>query len=786
MTRTKSPRHTKTPARNATPSIDRFDQVLLCILLAMIPLRAIINESVTFEVARLFRHVQALGIANPGTTFLFNLVIVLVAAATWIRRLANGNPKYRWTGGEPGLALLAVTGGISVFIAGQKHLALIGAVNFLTLILYGLTLRQFLTSPWRVRLALAIIVGTAGVILAKGAYQYFVEQPETIEYWNEHKAELLGNDATASSGKAAGMEHDYEMRMLSRLVSAYYPHANVLGSHLILFIMAGAALISDRLARIRRKLISTLTLIVPVLVIVGGFFALRGTDSKGAVACGILAMILWGVGAILARWIRRFPGSTAVGLWALGIAGVISLALFLRSHEAAFGKSIQFRNMYWRGAVAMIEDGHILGVGPNNFGRHFLRYKPVECPEEVESPHSWIVQLASEWGLPGLLAFLVVLGGFSWRLSRPESDDLSREERSPPGSIVWWSIAVGGCAFAYWLIQHAIEPIEVLVFSLAIAAVPWMITAILVAFESRDDSTFADTPLAGVLPPVVAGVLCFLLHTGIDLAMFDGGPATTFFAMIAIALAANAMPTTDAEPVAISQFVLPPRASFAKIAGIATVLFAIVAFVQFVAKPFACFNALQRGRTDTDRMPFDRYLSIGAGASYRRAIDAYTLDGTAASELVEQLIPLVQSVDNADVALATVDIYAERDPYDGLYHNLRGTINSQKYEMTKDITFLKAATREYQQYVNDYPTSPLRHIYAANLYTLLARDAHDPAARDEAIKHLETALELDEKRIYVSKPNRLPPEQIAQIHEAVRQLRAMSFTTPTSEPTTQE
>lgn len=781
--------HALPSATAAAPASDPFDRILFGMLLALIPLRTIINETATFEVARMFRHVQVAGNANPGTTFLFALAIALIACVAGIRRLARGGPRYLWTGGEIGLALLTVAGSVSVAIAGQKHLALIGAVNFITLILYGFTLRQYLTRPWRIRLALIVISGTAAVVLAKGAFQYFVEHPDTIQYYEEHKTELLGPDADAATGKGAGMRYDYEQRMLSRLVSAYYPHANVLGSHLILFIAASASLIGDRLLRIRRKLISPLTLMAPTLIIAGCFVALVGTDSKGAVACGALVIALWVLGSLLSRAIRKHPGMAAVVVWATGIAGVIGLVFLLNSNEAALGKSIQFRSMYWRGAVALIADDHVLGVGPLNFGRHFLRYKPVECPEEVESPHSWIVQLAAEWGVPGLAAFLILLAGITWRLTHPRTRPVPNADHDPPGSIIWWPIAIGGGVFAYWMYQHLGEPVDALVLSLFIAAVPWLLGAVLVGFESANDSDLCSAPVPGMLPAIIAGLLCFLLHTGIDLALFEGGPATTFFAMAAIALAiADVRAGEDSEPDAATsgERIATPRAGLAKGLGIATAALAVIAFAQLVVRPFACFEALQSARIDTEPTPWNPYLSVGGGSSYLGAVDAYALDATATTELAEQLIPRVRSVGNADELLALVDELAQRDPYNGVHHNLRGTVYSQKYQMTHDAAFLRDAAKEYDRYVADYPTSPSRHIYAANLHTMLARDTDDMDARATAIEHLETALSLDEQRIYVSKPNRLPPEQIEQIRLAIAQLRDAASTPPATRPATSD
>lgn len=749
---------------------------MLCLLLTLIPLRAVINESITFEVARMFRHVAAVGTANPGTTFLFTWVIALAAAAAWIRRLALGAPRYRRTGGEIGLALLVIAGGIACTIAGQKHLALIGAFNFVTLILYAFTLRQFLTSPWRVRLALIVIAATAIVVVAKCGWQYFVETPDTIAYWEKHKAELLGPDANATTGKAVGMQHDYEMRMLSRLVTGFYPHANVLGSHLILFIMAAAGLIGDRLARIRTKQTSPLTLILPTLIIGGCFVALRGTDSKGALACACLGIAIWIVAGAMRRIIARHRTLTAAAIWLVGIAGVITLILFLKSNEAGLGKSIQFRSMYWRGAIALIEDGHSFGVGPLNFGRHFLRYKPVECPEEVESPHSWPVRLAAEWGIPGLIAFVVVLVGFTWRLTRSPTSIASTQDRGPPDSIVWWPIALTGTTYVSWLMQLSNTNGLVFIELLAASAVIWLMGMMLLSLESPDDSTFSDAPLLGVLPAVIAGMLCFLLHTGIDLAMFEGGPATTFFAMIAIALACADMSEVDESSIpaaATESRPATPHRRAAVAVGVVTAVVGMFAFVKFVVGPYTCQGELQNGRTDIKPSTWETYLTTGGGAWYLDAVDAYTLDGTAPSELAEQLIPRVQSVRNADYAIGLVDEFARRDPYDGLHHNTRGTIASQKYQMTKDVRFLRQAADEYELYVDDYPTSPLRHIYAATILTQLARDHHDDDARNAAIKHLETALALDEQRIYVSKPNRLPPEQIEQIRQGIEALRKL-------------
>src|SRR5205085_807004 len=81
-------------------------------------------------------------------------------------------------------------------------------------------------------------------------------------------------------------------------------------------------------------------------------------------------------------------------------------------------RSMNFRWMYWRGAAAMMREHGLWGVGASNFGRHFTHYKPVECPEDVQDPHSWIVRAATEWGWLGLIGMLTLWVGISVRLAR--------------------------------------------------------------------------------------------------------------------------------------------------------------------------------------------------------------------------------------------------------------------------------------------------------------------------------------------------------------------------------
>ena len=758
------------PADAAPAPAGWFERIGLAVLLTLIPLRAVVNEHLSFEMPRLFRHVGGAGDAHPGTTMLFSIVIIAVAIAHRLYRLlARPDIRFRATGAEIGLALLTVCGAAATVAAGQKHLALFGAVNFLALVLYAVTLTQFLTSPWRLRLTILVILATAVVVLAKGALQHFYEIPETIAYYEAHHDELMG----AGPAAATGMVHDYEQRMRSRLIGAYYPHANVLASHLIVFFSAALALIADRLARGTART----ALVAPGLIAAGCVVAMLGTDSKGGLAA-LAAVIPMTVAARVARaWVARHPRGTAVAVWGAGLVGVLAVVAVLHVNEAALGRSIQFRHMYWRGAAAIVAQHPLAGVGPANFGRHFTRHKPVECPEDVDSPHSWPVELAAEWGLPGLGAFVAVLVGITVTLVRPGASPPVAEA---PGSVVRWPLALMPGIFGYWLMQLAGADRFIIAGAMLFGTIPWLVGFIVTALEDRRDSTVSDSPPPAMLGALIAGILAFLLHTAIDLALFEGGPATTFFALVAVALAVRSMgrdaaPTPQARPPTAA----PRRPALAIAVAVISMAVGVVALDRLVVRPARYQALLSAGRALTPLGDWTAYLNSSSGRAYVRALDAYRLDATAHVELVERLIPLVAVARHIDQAMTWVDEIGVRDPDQGQRFNLAGTLFLQRFELTGDRRALHDAIACYEAFVADYPTSPNRRLYLANALSRQVSAFQDDASRRRAIEHIEKALALEAQRVFVSTPNRMPPQQLHALRAGLRSLRDAGAATTT-------
>lgn len=766
------------PAREgavAGATLSLLERLALLILLAIVPLRTVLAETHTFELARMFRNLGASGGAQPGTTFLITGLIAAVAALVACVRLVGGGGRYCRTGAELGAAILLLAGVISIARAGQKHLACIGVIDFLGMVLYLLTLRQLLRRPRQIRLALAVVLTTGVVVIVKCAYQHWVELPETLAYYEAHKRELVQEDGADPVGApSSGFQYDYEQRLRAASPTGYYGHPNLLGSHLILFIMTAVAAAVGR----RRAGRAWWTAAAPLAVAVGGAAALVSTKSKGAMVACAIALVCWLVGQGWGGRLARRPRAALVGCALLLAVGVGALAGVLRANPEALGRSILFRTMYWRGAWKMVADLGPLGVGANNFGRHFTKYKSADCPEEVESPHSWPVRFAAEWGALGLAGILALFGGVAIELTRrarrPGAVPVNADD-CRGASVILWCGGIGLLLFGWWTPLLAEAGAGFLAMTLLVAASPWFLGFIAVSAESTDVAVVPDDALGPIVPALCAGLIGFLVHTGIDLAMFAGGPATTFFALVAVTLAARPL-CSRAEGAVESNAEgprrHPPQRSWSGRTGVwITVVVAglgLFLYGAFFVRPAVRLTRfLDVARVAKAPPRWQDYAVSTGGVAYRRASKAYRLDGTAESEWIEQLIPRVGTVEQADAAIEIAEDYRRRDPDSGLGLNHLGTLYYQRYRLGRDPADLRRAVGFFQAYVDVYPTSPNRRVYLANFLEEYAEITGDGAQLARAARELRAALDLDARRVYVSKPNRFTAEEIGQIRARI-------------------
>ncbi len=756
------------------------ERLVLLVLLSLIPLRAVIAETPGFEVSRLFRNLDTPVGALPATTLAINAIILAAfGAAAWLGA-RRGGPGYRWTGAEFGAAVLLLGMVISTTRAGQKHLAFIGSLDFFGLLLYMAALRQVLTSAWHVRLMLAVVLATGAVVIAKCGYQYWIETPDAIRYFEEHREEFVGPPGRDLSPQDAGLLYDYEQRLRSGSVSGYFNHPNVLASYLIMVVISAMGVCRQRWGNR-----AGWTLAAPGIIAAAGAVALYLSDSKGAMITCAAAVALWLFIEAMGRAgpARRRWAVIIVLLAAAVIALLVGTTLW--NNPRAAGLSMLYRTFYWRGAWEMFRHEGAWGIGADNFGRLFTRYKAVECPEDVDDPHSWVVKAAVEWGWLGLVGLAAVFIGVARRIVRVGgSVETARcnqlvqpvETTSAGGSIILWTGGIGAVVFGWWAALLAGTSGGYRVLVLHLPAVVWVLAFALCAMETGLSRAFtADRlrPIGGALWAAMTG---FALHTGIDLAMFEGGAATTFFALMAAVLATAAGERSESGEIGLAYVVAPTlkvgkrQRSGGIVIGIGG-LGASIMIVMFAVRPTARLGALlAEGRVDSAARTWTEYEGSKGCRSYRLAIEAYALDGTAIDELLDELSRRVSTVGQAESAMGLVAQLQARDRRSSLAFKHLATLRYQRFVLAGDVSDLHGAIEAMEETVAAYPASPTRRLMLGELYEKLAGVTGSPADRRRAAAELRKGLELDKQRVYVSAPHHLGEQSSRGIMERILNL----------------
>lgn len=144
------------------------------------------------------------------------------------------------------------------------------------------------------------------------------------------------------------------------------------------------------------------------------WLALFGTSARGTLLGMAVACVA--VGCLLRRaaapYLKQVLFSAMLGLLAYlvllvavpALLGMEGLNAFTYSLERTAADPASGRLKLWWRAVELIAAHPVLGVGPMHFA-HYGRSVHVGA-----HPHDWLLQIASEWGIPALACLLVAIG----------------------------------------------------------------------------------------------------------------------------------------------------------------------------------------------------------------------------------------------------------------------------------------------------------------------------------------------------------------------------------------
>ncbi len=514
MTRPANPRPSGPPAvAPARDALGMSDRVLFCVLLALLCARPMLSE--TFEHIELsfLNTISTTAGPTPATTA--GLDTVTLAAAGLV--LARGG---RWRQNRTlaaGIVLLAAAVLITGLTAADRHLARFAGASLVIVVLAGAALASLLQRRWMLHLLVAGLLATGCTTAVRCILQRTWERAATIEEWEQKQRPALLREGFDPDDP---LIVNFERRMRSPEVDGFLAHPNVTGSCLMMAVLAMAGLLAASVCRPQamggaasvcgahleidpRWIAWPLAAALCVLLFVGLWFTgSRGAQAAGAV--GLLCLIVFGLAASRSagRSIVPFRAGTWLAVLAAVYLAVISgAAIYGVRHGTLPHPSLAFRWHYWTTAIRAYEDAPLTGLGRDNFGPAYMRYKPAESTEEVRDPHNAWLSLLVELGPLGLAGGVVlsaacVLAGLRRlsersRLAGAPSDTAPPREGSPkPGtarSLIFHAIPIAagvlliqmllsGLPFAQPPVTTAIWAVEIgLVWLAAFALGLWLL-----------------------------------------------------------------------------------------------------------------------------------------------------------------------------------------------------------------------------------------------------------------------------------------------------------------------
>ncbi len=574
------------------------ETVCLFLLLAVVALRPLIAERYDSAGSPTTMALGEVRDPLPLSTLLLDLVILLAAGVLCLSRLGGGAPSYHRTGLEWGAALVAVAAVVSCLLAGNKRLAMNATIDWICMLVLALTLAQLAGHSWRRKLVLGVVLASACVQAEHCLEQVWDGFDQTWQHYQGIREEFWARQGVPLD---SGEVELFERRMQAREADGFLQHSNVTGSHLVLCALPALGLAINRWKRPTAigALMTTGGAMSMVVVIV---VAAATTKSLGAAVSGACGLVVWTILGRTSRWSPRSRQRLTTFAWiafAFGVLAVVGHGWF---RGGLPGWSLTFRWQYWVASARMFQDHWLTGVGRENFGRHYLQYKSIESPEEVANPHNLLVQAGCDWGIVGLVGVLLLLYGWSRKVTDRgaetiESQTPSRFEGPSSLAPLAWTIGLlFVVTFARLAFLGSDDP-NFLTYSAGVTGLVWGGAFCVVLFGPSDGKWHHGC--------VTAGLVAFLLHEMINFALFVPGSATTFFALVGLSVAEQGNPASE------------PVGRRREVQRLLTVLGAMILVAWFGVIPVA------RSRAHLEEAWREASRPVGAGFSTHPAWTAF-------------------------------------------------------------------------------------------------------------------------------------------------------------------
>ncbi len=379
----------------------------------------------------------------------------------------------------------------------------------------------------RWRIAAAVLLGSVGVLAAKGLVQNYIDHPETVAMYRQNRDAILAANGWSPD---SAMARAYERRLLNAEATGWFGLSNVYASFMAAAAVSGAGLLA--FARTRNTPLPRPTLLLAGVLAVGGIAGLLLTGSKGAIAAAGLGLGLV-ILAIAARRLKAVGAgkAAAVIVAAAVLLPLMGVALMALLPEAKANLSLLFRWFYIVGASRTIAMEPLIGVGPAGFKEAYQILKPPISPEDVSSPHSMAFDWIAAFGIFGVawVGLAIAAASFAARAMLTADNAAPAHVDAPTASrdiirAVFLITALGTAAAAATEIALATPEASLV---RVVGLLVWVLAAVAVGRR--------DIPIGILSAALGAGGLVLLAHAQIEMTPASVTSALTWAAWLAVA-----------------------------------------------------------------------------------------------------------------------------------------------------------------------------------------------------------------------------------------------------------
>jgi O-Antigen ligase len=494
------------------------------------------------------------------------VLAMLIVVGLWIASsLFGGRFRFRWSWTDAAVVALVFLVGSSSTRGLDRRLAINLAWEWAGLGFAYVLARNLPRTRGESTVLAGVLVATAVAVSAYGLFQARVEIPQLQERFRRNPGQVMLE--AKIPGDPQHMRVFADRLLGSNEVFSTFGLANSLAGFLVGPLVLAVAMMIRNLADAKApgSRWGVIGLAAAPLLCILTCLILTKSRSAWIGLFVAVAVLAW-------QERRKVPARLLFGTGLSGLVLVVALAAvglatgrLDREVLTQSPLSMRYRWEYWQGAWGVITEGargqapgastFWSGVGPGNFGSHYLLHKLPQSSEEIQDPHDLFLEVWAIAGFWALLALAAALALAFWNLlgpaaAGPGEDDTARvrlrrrpsdvsRETSPvvaaalpagaPDRLGWLTLSAGlGLVMVLLVGQMNLFQGDLLV-RWVILSGSWLLAALLgLGFWRR-----APLPATALGAAVLACVVNLLAAGGI------GMPAVALVLWLLIALGLN-------------------------------------------------------------------------------------------------------------------------------------------------------------------------------------------------------------------------------------------------------